>query len=219
MAAESCDITLGNSSAEWKAEPHRHLHSRAAAFSATCKHPLMCKTPPLDFPQSCRDETSVGGGERDGAASVDRLTFCQRSEGKSSVAGPKGAPRTARTFTLQSKDTGGRTLLWRCVRLHSSGRYRQSRHGLLRARSNRSDKLGHVHNICKCSRRAIEVVVTRGLQCCERRPCESRHFACSSVCDVAKQINKHTKINCVDGLSAVDNMEMELSRECWHAEG
>lgn len=106
MAAESCDITLGNSSAEWKAEPHRHLHSRAAAFSATCKHPLMCKTPPLDFPQSCRDETSVGGVERHGAASVDRLTFCQRSEGKSSVAGPKGAPRTPRTFTLQSKDTG-----------------------------------------------------------------------------------------------------------------
>lgn len=106
MAAESCDITLGNSSAEWKAEPHHHLHSRAAALSPTCKHPLMCKTPPLDFPQSWRDETSVGGVERDGAASVGRLTFCLRSEGKSSDAGPKEAPRTPKTFTLQSKDKG-----------------------------------------------------------------------------------------------------------------
>lgn len=114
MAAESCDITLGNSSAEWKAEPHRHLHSRAAALSATCKHPLMCKTPPLDFPPSWRDETSVGGVERDGAASVDRLTFCLRSEGKSSVAGPREAPRTPKTFTLQSKDKGAHAAVTLC---------------------------------------------------------------------------------------------------------
>lgn len=114
MAAESCDITLGNSSAEWKAEPHHHLHSRAAALSATCKHPLMCKTPPLDFPQSWRDETSVGGVERDGAASVDRLTFCLRSGGKSSDAGPREAPRTPKTFTLQSKDTGAHAAATLC---------------------------------------------------------------------------------------------------------